>query len=97
MLLYLGAQGSADASLAQLDRVTGYEPVGRGFESLPAHRKASVERQEPFCFACNSICGTAGDLSKNPQKTLDIQLEICYIEKNSALCVTENGGFDYEA
>lgn len=26
------------ALLAQLDRVTGYEPVGRGFESLPAYQ-----------------------------------------------------------
>ena len=25
------------APVAQLDRVTGYEPVGRGFESLPAY------------------------------------------------------------
>ena len=37
MVLCLGAQMSADASLAQLDRVTGYEPVGQGFESLPAY------------------------------------------------------------
>ena len=28
---------NASALLAQLDRVTGYEPVGRGFESLAAH------------------------------------------------------------
>ena len=26
------------APVAQLDRVTGYEPVGRGFESLPAYQ-----------------------------------------------------------
>lgn len=26
-----------NALLAQLDRVTGYEPVGQGFESLAAH------------------------------------------------------------
>ena len=32
-----------NAALAQLDRVTGYEPVGRGFESLPSH-------QEPVAF-----------------------------------------------
>ncbi len=25
------------APVAQLDRVTGFEPVGRGFESLQAH------------------------------------------------------------
>ena len=28
-----------DALVAQLDRVTGYEPVGRGFESLQARQK----------------------------------------------------------
>ena len=27
------------APVAQLDRVTGYEPVGRGFESLPAYHR----------------------------------------------------------
>ena len=27
------------ALVAQLDRVTGYEPVGQGFESLPARHK----------------------------------------------------------
>ena len=27
------------ALVAQLDRVTGYEPVGRGFESLRAHQQ----------------------------------------------------------
>ena len=25
------------AAVAQLDRVIGYEPIGRGFESLPLH------------------------------------------------------------
>ena len=29
------------AALAQLDRVTGYEPVGRGFESLMPRQKPS--------------------------------------------------------
>ena len=28
-----------EALLAQLDRVTGYEPVGQGFESLAAHQQ----------------------------------------------------------
>ena len=27
-----------NAMLAQLDRVTGYEPVGQGFESLASHQ-----------------------------------------------------------
>ena len=30
--------------VAQLDRVTGYEPVGRGFESLHAHQRATLEK-----------------------------------------------------
>ena len=30
------------APVAQLDRVTGYEPVGRGFESLPAYQKSTM-------------------------------------------------------
>lgn len=30
---------SRDAAVAQLDRATGYEPVGREFESLQAHHK----------------------------------------------------------
>ena len=30
------------APVAQLDRVTGYEPVGRGFESLPAHQTVKI-------------------------------------------------------
>ena len=31
----------SNAPVAQLDRVTGYEPVGRGFESLLAHQKSA--------------------------------------------------------
>ena len=34
---YLLIERLASALVAQLDRVTGYEPVGRGFESLLAH------------------------------------------------------------
>ena len=49
MLLYLGAQESADASLAQLDRVTGYEPVGQGFESLTT-RQQKAQRHQPLGF-----------------------------------------------
>ena len=30
-----------DVLVAQLDRVTGYEPVGRGFESLQARHSVS--------------------------------------------------------
>ena len=31
----------SNAPVAQLDRVTGYEPVGQGFESLPARQEKS--------------------------------------------------------
>ena len=30
------------APVAQLDRVTGYEPVGQGFESLPAYHMSTL-------------------------------------------------------
>lgn len=46
MLLYTGwLEKSECALLAQLDRVTGYEPVGQGFESLAA-------RQRKPCTEC---------------------------------------------
>ena len=44
-----------NAPVAQLDRVTGYEPVGRGFESLLAHQQgrapAPISRFT-LCKAC---------------------------------------------
>ena len=33
-----------NALVAQLDRVTGYEPVGRGFESLQPYQQTLVMR-----------------------------------------------------
>ena len=36
---YILAPSERYAPVAQLDRVTGYEPVGQGFESLPAYQK----------------------------------------------------------
>ena len=33
---------STNAPVAQLDRVTGYEPVGQGFESLPARQERQI-------------------------------------------------------
>ena len=38
------------APVAQLDRVTGYEPVGQGFESLPARQKSTI-----FCEGCRFL------------------------------------------
>ena len=34
-----------------MDRVTGYEPVGRGFESLLAHQSFSIlTKENPQCI-----------------------------------------------
>ena len=41
---------TSNAPVAQLDRVTGYEPVGRGFESLPAHSDAHAVMHGHFSF-----------------------------------------------
>ncbi len=38
MVIYHLCLTRAHALVAQLDRVTGYEPVGQGFESLRAHQ-----------------------------------------------------------
>ena len=44
------------AVLAQLDRVPGYEPVGRGFESLtPCQQKSP--RQSPWAFLLHCALG----------------------------------------
>ena len=44
-LLY-NIRAVGNAALAQLDRVFGYEPKGRGFESLtPRHESASFGKQ----------------------------------------------------
>ncbi len=38
-MIYGRLKNRTHALIAQLDRVTGYEPVGRGFESLSARQK----------------------------------------------------------
>ena len=40
------------AAVAQLDRVFGYEPKGRGFESLLAYQKSRVHCARLFCLLC---------------------------------------------
>ena len=40
MIIYPSVKRSAHAPVAQLDRVTDYESVGQGFESLPAYQKS---------------------------------------------------------
>ena len=44
------------ALLAQLDRVTGYEPVGQGFESLAARQKKALAKASAFFNEINP-CG----------------------------------------
>ena len=53
MLLYLGAEECAYAAIAQLDRVTDYESVGRGFESLSPYQKSRY----PFGYLLFCIVG----------------------------------------
>ena len=43
VLLYLSARVMRYAPIAQLDRVTDYESVGRGFESLSAYHLKSLK------------------------------------------------------
>ena len=52
MVLYSGGQKSAYAPVAQLDRVFGYEPKGRGFESLQPYQDklTSFERNLSIFF-----------------------------------------------
>ena len=38
----------SNAPVAQLDRVTGYEPVGQGFESLPARQEKALAYSKCF-------------------------------------------------
>ena len=49
------------APVAQLDRVTGYEPVGQGFESLPAYQDSRC----PFGCLLFFFIDTSEELSYN--------------------------------
>ena len=53
-----GYNTSCSALVAQLDRVSDYESEGRGFESLPAHQKGTVQRclHGAFCFLFKNKC-----------------------------------------
>ena len=53
MLLYFSKKRiavKANALLAQLDRVFGYEPKGQGFESLAARQKNAPNRVRSLCY-----------------------------------------------
>ena len=52
VILYLSAKELAHAAIAQLDRVTDYESVGRGFESLSPYQKTRY----PLGYLVFCIC-----------------------------------------
>ena len=58
-----------NALVAQLDRVTGYEPVGRGFESLQARQKNHLAKIAKWFFFYPSTYIPV--LAHNPIKTHD--------------------------
>ena len=60
VVLYLSSQKLIPALVAQLDRVTGYEPVGQGFESLPARQEKSTS--EEVLFSMISVSVETGDI-----------------------------------
>ena len=60
MLQYFGTAEAAYAAIAQLDRVTDYESVGRGFESLSPYQKSRY----PFGYLL--FCYVAGLERSNP-------------------------------
>ena len=57
VLLYTGTcEVLVYAPVAQLDRVTGYEPVGQGFESLPAYQKSRYSvRNSGFSYMLGGL------------------------------------------
>ncbi len=60
-----------NAALAQLDRVTGYEPVGRGFESLmPRHGALADASAFLLCFSK----GGSPILSGGPPRIIQLQV-----------------------
>ena len=46
---------NSNALVAQLDRVTDYESVGQGFESLPAYQIGYLRVSDLFCFRDSKI------------------------------------------
>ena len=70
MIIYIGKK--ANALLAQLDRVFGYEPKGQGFESLAARHK---ERQVSY-EACLSLIQSEG-LICNRRQAYVISEAVC--------------------
>jgi hypothetical protein len=54
-------RGSDSAPVAQLDRVSGYEPEGRAFESLRARQQNQQSSQSSdwlFCFMLGTVANS---------------------------------------
>ena len=71
------------ALVAQLDRVTGYEPVGRGFESLPAYQKHQVPFRVLGVFLIR-VVGTRNELQERRVKCRDWEkgpVDLSIVEK----------------
>ena len=56
---------STYAPVAQLDRVSGYEPEGQGFESLPARQSRVITFVVDLFFCCIEFQGLEPPLENN--------------------------------
>ncbi len=69
------------APVAQLDRVSGYEPEGRGFESLPAYQNRQIPIRVSACFHSE---GTRNELQEQRRMCCDWEKapgELSIVEK----------------
>jgi hypothetical protein len=48
-----------DAAVAQLDRVLGYEPRGRGFDSCQPHQKLESPQRKLWAFSISGRQNTS--------------------------------------
>ena len=55
-------QSAECAPVAQLDRATGYEPVGRAFESLRAHHSKSFKSNQMRRFCLEHLVFSASPM-----------------------------------
>ena len=61
------SESQGHAPIAQLDRVTDYESVGRGFESLSAYQKSR------YPFGCLDFCFAVGSRTIKCECPVDIR------------------------
>ena len=63
MIIYPSVKRNTHAPVAQLDRVTDYESVGQGFESLPAYQKSGYPIRD------NRFFNTRVDSKARPRRS----------------------------